>query len=207
MGKQALSLKEINKIKKLRLSGCSIDEIFQLTKKGRGTIYKYIKDVTLSEDQVLNLRSRQGGSKKKKEIHIKLAEEQAEFLLSGPYREDVIILAMLYWAEGHKNHGFGFTNTDGRMIKVFIKILVDVLNVPRSRIRPILRIFTGMNEMESLKYWSKVLKIPMSKIKVRMNDGGKNGRTKYGMCLINISKGHSFLKLMHAIIDNIVKTY
>lgn len=207
MGKKALTNKEINKIKKLRSIGHSVGEIHTITNKGTGTISRYIKGVIVSAKQLEALRARQGGSKIRKENNIRIANEQACNLLKGIDRENVIILSMLYWAEGHKNGGFEFTNSDGRMIQVYLKIIRSVLKIKDSHIYATVRVFTGMKESECLRFWSTTTNLPVSQIKVRMNDGGTSGRTKYGMCRIRVTKGHSFLKLMHALIDNIAKAY
>jgi len=64
-----------------------------------------------------------------------------------------------------------------------------------------LRIFSGKDESECLGYWSKMLAISKKNFTVYLNDGGISGKTKYGMCRVNIKKSGNLFKLIHALID------
>jgi hypothetical protein len=66
-----------------------------------------------------------------------------------------------------------------------------------------MRIFTGMDWEGCLSYWSKMTSIPKKEFKVRLNDGGTRGKTRYGMCRIGVRKGDCTLKLMHSLIDQV----
>ena len=198
---------DIEKIKSLRRKGLSIGKIVHILHLPKTTVWNYIQDVHLSPEKELLLRLSQGGSKKRKEEYIRQAKEQAILLLKGKDRESIIILAMLYWAEGHKKNSCGFTNTDGKMISIYLYIIRTVLKIPESRIHVTVRIFSGMKRQECLKHWSSVAHKPIADIKLRINDGGTSGKKKYGICRIEILKGHKTLKLMHALVDNIIATY
>ncbi len=196
---------KIEEIKRLRRNGFGINHIVSLSAVPKTTVWHHVHDVRLSNTQKAVLRSNQGGSRKRKLDNIKKAEERASLLLNNRGREFIAMIAMLYWAEGHKKGRCEFTNTDGRMIAFYLKILRYKLDISEQQIKVAIRIFTGMKEKECLNYWSSVVNIPARNIKVRMNDGGSSGRTKYGMCRITIIKGHGMLKLMHALIDKVSK--
>ncbi|MEI7513157.1 MAG: hypothetical protein WCJ74_00865 [bacterium] len=199
------SEKIIRKIKELRRQGFSIQQIMFLMSLPKTTVWNYIQDVSLTEEQKAILRTNQGGSTKRRENAIEEAENLASDLLKSKKRESVIIISMLYWAEGHKKNTCSFTNTDMLMISVYLKILRDSLKIPKDRIEITIRIFTGMNRVSCLSYWSSVTGVPKENIRVRFNDGGSSGKTTYGICRVTVIKGHMILKLMHALVGKISK--
>jgi hypothetical protein len=107
---------------------------------------------------------------------------------------------MLYWAEGCKK-AFNFVNSDGRMVDLYVKILVKVFDIDKERIIPTMRIYSQMDEKECLNYWAKITGLPKDRFFVRIDDGGKESSTKYGMCRITISKGSDTLKLVLSLIQ------
>jgi hypothetical protein len=196
------SIKKIEEIKELRKQGFSINELVERFSIPKTTIWHHIHNISLSKEQSALLRSRQGGGAIHKEKRWELSREYAKELLKSSDREMVIILVMLYWAEGSKG-SCNFVNSDGRMIQVYLKILRNVLDISEERIKPTMRIFSGMNEKECLDYWSKITKIPKKHFSIRFNDGGTRGKTRYGLCRITVKKGSNTLKLMHSLIDKI----
>jgi len=194
---------KINKLKEMRKSGCSIHQIMAELNLPKTTVWHHVQGIHLTKSQKIYIRSRQGGSKIRKEKAIIEADNFAIELLNSEYREKLVIISMLYWAEGHKKSNCEFTNTDGKMISVYLKIIRSVLKIPPEKIKITIRIFTGMNKNECLSYWSSITNVSEKLIKVRFNDGGSSGRTTYGMCRVTVLKGHSSLKLMHALINKI----
>lgn len=92
------------------------------------------------------------------------------------------------------------------MIQTYLVVIRNVFNIPEIMIKPTMRIFSGMNKNECLRYWSQITKIPKNRFIVRINDGSTSrGKTQYGMCRITIKKGHFTLKLIHSLIDQIYK--
>lgn len=194
------SLEKINQIKQLRLNGCSILRIMSELNLPKTTVWHHVKDIQLTDSQVRILKSNQGGSKIKKELNIQKANAFARELLSGELREPLIIIAMLYWAEGRKADRCEFINSDGQMIDLYLKILRNILKVPEEYIEITIRIFTGMNQKECVSYWKKITNVDKTRTKVKFNDGGTRGNTKYGLCRVTIKKSHQMLKLMHSLI-------
>lgn len=194
------SIEKIKKLKRLRRKGHSINELVAELSIPKTTVWHHIQGVKVLPRYVQILKSKRGGSRKRKEIGWKKARTRARELLQGPYRELVIVITMLYWGEGTKDR-FAFINSDGKMIQLYLLILRKVFNVPETDIKPILRIYSGMDRSKCLDYWSKITKISLDKFTVRLNDGGTKGRTKYGMCRIIIRKGGSLFKLMKSLID------
>lgn len=198
---------KINKLKKLRSAGFSIEQIMFELSLPKTTVWNHVQKIKLSEKQKAILRSNQGGSKKRKIENLKISDQVAITLLKGKDRESVIIASMLYWAEGHKNNRCEFTNTDGKMISLYLKILRENLKIEENRIGITVRIFTKMREKECVEYWSRVTKVPAQRIKVRLNDGGVSGKTQHGICRVTVLKGHATLKLMHSLVKKLLEEY
>ncbi len=191
-------VKTITKLKELRKKGYSIHALMAELSMPKSSVWHHIHGIKLQKKHILKLKANQGGSKLKKERDILRAGEDARLRMSS--RDSIVyaIIAMLYWTEGSKRR-CEFVNTDGEMIRLYLKIVRSHLQVPESRIQPTLRIFTNHNEKKSLNYWSKITRIPRKRFKVLLNDGGSSGRTPYGMCRIIILKGGYLLKLFKAL--------
>lgn len=187
----------------MRKKGRSIHDLMKLFSLPKTTIWYHIHKVKLTKSQKDLLRSQQGGGEKQKELRWMQAREQARKLLAGGNRELSIILAMLYWVEGHKKFSCSFTNSDGRMIAVYLFILRRVFLIQEESILPVVRIFSGMDRNKCLHYWSDITRVAKEDIIIRLNDGGSRGRTPYGICRIVLKKGNQTLKLIHSLIDQV----
>ncbi len=76
---------------------------------------------------------------------------------------------MLYWCEGtnyvprYRNNGtLAFTNTNIDMLKIWIKFLKDICNLNKEKIRARIYVHKNQNGQELKRYWSKILRIPLS---------------------------------------------
>lgn len=98
---------------------------------------------------------------------------------------------MLYWAEGDnnlKNANVRLTNTDPRMIRLFIKFAESVCNVPRKNIRLALILYPDIKEAECKNYWSDFTKIPLDQFYKTQFIYGKHPtkRLTNGICMVKI---------------------
>lgn len=198
------SIEKIEELIKLRKKGFSIAELVAKLSVPKTTVWHHIHDIKISPKYVQILKAKQGGSKKRAQENWEKARKLAQRLLYGNTREYSIALAMLYWGEGSKKV-CEFINSDGRIIETYLFILRTILKIPEESIKPTMRIFSGMDRMGCLNYWSHVTKIPKRKFLIRFNDGGTRGKTKYGMCRITVKKGANTLKIMHSLIDQFFK--
>ena len=200
---------KIKKLKDLRRKGYSINELMAELSMPKTTVWHHIQKVAVDPEYVSVLKAKIGGSRKRREKNLKIAKELAEKMINSPNREYLIILSMLYWAEGCKK-ACEFINSDGRMVDLYVKIIVKIFNIPKERITPTIRIFSGMDKTECLNYWSKITRLPKERFFVRIDDGGTKSRTKYGMCRISIKKGSNTLKLILSLIqqfyDQLIKS-
>jgi hypothetical protein len=190
---------KINKIKELRLAGHSINEIVMALSVPRTTVWHHIQHLTVAEPFKQALLSKRGGSTIRYQKDWREAEIRAKEILTGEQATLAISAAMLYWGEGGKKD-CTITNTDPRLLQLYLKFLYDVIQIPPEHINFSIRIFTGMEPEECLNYWASNLNIDINTFIIRYNDGGIKGKAKYGICRLTLKKGSKLLKLMHSLI-------
>lgn len=199
---------KINQIKKLRQHGYSLPEISKITHISKTTVFRYIKDVKILPKYISEWAGKRGGSRKRKLLKENFAFEQGiKFVGDLSYRDKLLILCALYWAEGSKRD-FGLSNTDPELIKIFVKSLREVLNIDIARLRVSIRIYEDLDREECLDYWSKIVDIPKDKfVNINVLPGKKKGKLKYGMCRIRILKGGDTLKKINGIIKAVQQSF
>lgn len=200
MGKLKTNAELINKIQTLRKKGYSLPEITQLAKVPRTTVFRYSKDVDILPEYKDNWRIKRGGSKKRKLIKEQKALEEAKRTIKKlSYKEKLLFLSALYWAEGSKKD-FGLSNTDPGLIKVFVNCLRELLKIDDNRFRVSIRLYGDLDRDKSLSFWSGITGIRKENfIGFNILPGRKNGKLEYGMCRVRISKGGDILKKINAI--------
>lgn len=195
---------KIKKLIELRKKGYSINELVKKLSIPKTTIWHHIHDIQLPAGDILRLRSAGGRmSKIRREQAIEKAKKEATMIMNTKKKYLVSLLAMLYWAEGDNKNSFSFTNTNHKIIKIFIYVLNNCFGVEKNKIIVTVRYFTGMDKNRCLSFWSKVTKIPKKNIKTYYNDGGNRGRTEFGICRIGVRKSGYLFKLVRSIIENI----
>jgi hypothetical protein len=96
---------------------------------------------------------------------------------------------MLYWAEGTlKGNTVDFTNSDPRMVRIFLKFLREVCGVDERRLRVYLYVYSKDNLEEIKKYWNGLTAIPLSQFtKPYIRETGVNqGNRKLPYGLVHI---------------------
>ncbi len=197
---------KIEQVKEMRSLGLSIGEIVIKTLMPKTTVWHHIRNIEIPPDYDEVLRAKRGGSKERSQKGWVMAKNLAKELLDGENRQFAIAVAMLYWAEGSKKV-CEFINSDGNMIGLYLHFIRNILKLPEARIKPTMRIFTGMDQAECMRYWVELTKIPAENFVIRYNDGGLRGKTRYGMCRITIRKGVNILKLMHSLRIDVISEF
>lgn len=202
-----LSSNELEKVIALRKTGHSISEIHNITKRGKATISRLIKEVPVLEKYKEILKEKQGGSKVRASKRWKSIREEAQILINDVnLQRQLLVLSCLYWGEGNKKE-FSLINSDTDLIKTVLCILIEI-GVPIERIKVSLRIYSDLNYESVIKFWSDFLNIPETKFgKVDVIEGKKQGKLKYGMCRIRIQKGEYYFKLIMSMIDLVKLKY
>jgi len=189
----------IIQIQTLRSQGLSLPEIKKKVHIGYGTIFRYIQGIEINSKFETFWRGKRGGSIKRKLIAERDASEKASHIgLNLSEKEKILILAVLYWAEGSKKD-FGLINSDPELIRVFIHGLVSILHVPLERIRVSVRIYEDLDKDTCLTFWSSITKISAKEIHTDIIRGRKTGKLLYGMCRVRLLKGGNELKYLKAV--------
>lgn len=212
---------------KLRLEGKSYSQIEKDLGVSRSTQSSWFSRLVLSEDaqKKINLRKGKGTEAllKRNRLQTKIAQDRARTARKEALacigklsdREKMLVGAALYWAEGYKrprhdhlgrerfSHEISLTNADPYLIESFMVYADAVLRIPVQKMKLELRLFAHQNENEVRKYWSDILKIPDSQIRVfRVKESISSLRKKpfdrllYGVAQLRIADSANFHVLM-----------
>ncbi|MBI2626870.1 MAG: hypothetical protein HYW77_01370 [Parcubacteria group bacterium] len=191
---------------KLRRKGYSIREITKKLNIGQGTASVWLRNIRLSPSAQKRLLSRikkgQFVSAQNKKART-VALNESLFLdalkdfrnlkLSRDIRR--LICAMLYWCEGAKDYSYiSFTNSDPKLVRRFIDLLVNDFGVTRRKIWARLHLHKYHNSRKQLKFWSRALDLDLGQFRqpfIKPNTG-KRIRENYPGC-VNISYYDSIL--------------
>lgn len=178
-----------NKALKLRLVGRSYSEISKLTGASKSTLSVWLKGLELPEQAKERIKKRVNQTSvaaliKRNHLQTKLAENRANINRGSAVkdigkiskRELFLIGTALYWAEGYKrpitkngkirtSHPVSLTNSDPSLVKIFLKFLRMVCEVPEDKISADVRIYEHQNEGYLLDFWSKTTQLPYNKFK------------------------------------------
>jgi hypothetical protein len=77
----------------------------------------------------------------------------------------------LYWAEGYKrlqikdgreltSHRICFVNSDAEMTRVFIRFLIEILNIQIGEILVTMRLYPHINEKDAFRFWMDATGLP-----------------------------------------------
>jgi len=204
----------------LRSSGKSYGEILkELNIKSKGTLSYWFKDLKLSADAEKRLESkiliaRKRGlfafnEKRTKRIlkeNRKVFREAAESINHLSKREILLIGIALYWGEGTKserrsNKSVVFSNSDPKMIALFMRFLREILKVPEEWIGGGINIYPQINEKIARNFWSGITKIPPKRFYVtkqisRASRGIRPSNTlPYGTVAVRVNKRLLFWKI------------
>lgn len=181
---------------KLRKGGRSYSEIRKLVPVSKSTLGLWFKSVKLSKQQIqtltnkrLEAANRGGLSRKLTRLRVTREIISSAKLEIGTLssRELRFTGLALYWAEGSKakennpSQGVTFSNSDTRMLKVFLKWLLEILKIPKKKIIFELYIHQSYSKKayEIRKYWAKRLSLPIGKFDRIYYKKNKIKRTKY----------------------------
>ncbi|PJB83764.1 hypothetical protein CO087_01045 [Candidatus Wolfebacteria bacterium CG_4_9_14_0_8_um_filter_39_46] len=95
---------------------------------------------------------------------------------------------MLYWAEGDSNpkNSLRLSNTDPRMIFLYAKFLMQVLNIPKEKLRATLILYPDLAKEKCIKFWSRIIGITKSQFYKTQYIKGfhPTKRLSNGICMI-----------------------
>ncbi len=194
------SLEIIKELKKCRRMGESIHELVSRFSIPKTTIWHHVHNIKLSEKQKQKIKKRQGGSKIRSEKAWENARKEALLILDKVNIHEIspIVLSTLYWAEGNKK-GLVFTNTDEKMIKLFLKIMREYFCIENKDILIWVRVNHSKDAQRCRRYWQKVTKTAFKQIRVDINGKNNKSRSIYGICRIVMRKGSYMQKVIYSL--------
>ncbi len=167
-----------NKAVALRREGNTYSEIMRIIPVSKSTLSEWLREVGIVKRQKQaftekkRLASLKGGQAKRKQridksnIIFNLAESEIGKLSK---RELWLLGIALYWAEGskekdgHPGSGISFSNSDYQMVNLFLKWLIEIINVPKEEIGFEIYIHDSYrNEVRRFqRYWSEKTGFPL----------------------------------------------
>ncbi len=167
--------KEKAKARALRMQGCSLREIAAKIKCAKSSISVWVRDISLTAEQIERLKSNQDKGRARaanhpnspKQVWNSLREDIAEaatkeiFVKYSKYALKIIGSA-LYWAEGSKSsiNMVSFSNSDPKMIALMMKFFRNVCDVPEKKFRGAINIHPHLDKEKAVKFWAKISGIP-----------------------------------------------
>lgn len=196
--------KVIDALKMDRKAGMSMSQLMKKYDMSKTGIWHHVQKVELSLEQRKEIRSYIGGSKAEKAREWERAKRQSNEILA---RVDIrhtwpVLYAALYWSEGTKS-SFVFTNTDARMIQVFLYMARNYLDIKNEDLDFMIRTCSPMNINECRKHWASIADVPISQIRINHHDKHNKSTTQFGMCRITLKRGAYHLKLVHCLFRDI----
>jgi len=181
---------------KLREKGYSLNDIAKQLNVSKSTASVWLSGVKISNNGILKLRHKTDFAREKS---IKTNKQKKQDLISGITKNNElflktilknsdikkIICALLYWCEGSKSKNLvGFTNSDPKMMKLFINSLRSAYNLDESKFRILLHIHEYHNDNKQKIFWSKVTGINLNQFhkSYRKSHTGKNKKAGYQGC-------------------------
>lgn len=211
-------LEQKQKAIKLRKEGMSYSEILTVVPVAKSTLSIWLRSVGLSKPQQQRLTAKKlaaaqrGGALRKtarKELTSKIYKTAEKQIGRISKRELFLIGAVLYWAEGTKEKeaapgsGIQFTNSDPKMLKVFLLWLKSVCKIDEEKIH--FQIYLHETNIKRIQevvtFWSKNLGVTedrLSKVYFKRNKVSTNrknvGESYFGLLRIKVRRSSGLVR-------------
>jgi hypothetical protein len=218
---------EKKKAIELRKKGLTYSEILKIVPVAKSTLSLWLRSVNLSKRQSQKLTrkkllaARRGGEARRKQrrfITKRIKEEAMTEISSISERDLLLIGTALHWAEGSKNKesnpsvGMIFSNSDSRMIRMYIKWLEESMNVLSDDI--CFEVFIHENrkkEIETfLKYWSSITGFPVARFdRIYFKRDKRNTKRKnvkegyYGLLRVKVRRSTNLNRKIEGFVEAI----
>ena len=167
--------KDKQKALEYRKKGYSYSQIKEKLKVSKSTLSGWLHNMPLSEKRIRELQADnpirieryRNTMQAKKDTRLKKVYKKVYKDIRILSKRDLFLAGLfLYWGEGTKASSCSvvLTNTNPAMLKFFIKWL-ELFNVKRQNLKVKLHLYSDMNVKQSLDFWSKELKIPISQVR------------------------------------------
>lgn len=204
-----MKLEEKSKARELRRSGKAITEISQIVKCSKSIVFKWTKDIALTEDQKRRLKYPfiLLAEKKHALAVLRHAQFEADGLEWAKVDERFRLICALYWGEGGKTEtSFRISNSDSSLIKVILNWLLSEGFEKKIRFDVVYHDIGTVEENEIIKWWNDKLEhLPEmawtnnTKIDTRKYNCKKPGKLLYGTARITVHNTELFYNIMGGI--------
>lgn len=199
------------KIMELRKMGKSYNQISRTLNTSKGTISYYLADNETSQkvkNKLINknnIASRERIKKLINQNRKRWAENKINAAAKAKNdfkklsRNSLFIAGIsIYWGEGDSkpNNPLRISNTDPRMIKIYVRFLKEIMGVEASKIRLGLILYPDLNNRVCQEFWAKASELPIDNfIKTQyINGNHPTKRLANGICMV-IANGGNPLKI------------
>jgi hypothetical protein len=169
-------IKDKSKAIELRKKGMSYSQIKTELGISKSTLSGWLQGMPLSEKRIKVLRDfnpmrieRCRNTKMvKREKRLDLVYQKVLKDIGKLSKRDLFLAGLfLYWGEGTKvnKYATAFTNTDPLMVRFFVKWITNCFDIRKSDLSVLLHLYTDMDIMDTSKFWSKELGIPLNQFK------------------------------------------
>lgn len=179
--------------REMRSEGASLPEIVAVVCVPRNTVYYWIRDILLSDEQnkVIAAKKKAGGMhghmKASEALKSKYAKNRENFRSIGREEAKGSLLhamgCMLFWAEGSKKRNTViFTNTDSSMIEIFHRFLLEEMKVDAAKIRYDCTVHDDPGNLckdECASIWASSLGVEKSRINVSLSKDKRKLKRRY----------------------------
>lgn len=186
---------------KLRRRGKSYSKISKELGVPKSTLSDWFSDIDWSKSIKADLtkkanyiaRKRLRAYNKKQKIFWEAWREQARQQARDNFsklKSNPLFISgiMIYWGEGDSKpeNPFRLSNTDPRMIKLYVKFLIESLNVSRENIRLGLILYPDLVEDRCIDFWSENTGINKSQFYKTQFIRGRHPtkRLSHGICMV-----------------------
>ncbi len=217
-------IEEKEKAIKLRKEGFSYSEILKKIPIARSTLSLWLRSVGLAKAQFQRTTQKRiegglRGAAARRRNRIKITKEikrKARKEVKSINKENLWLIGVaLYWAEGSKekengkNSGVKFSNSDPKMILLFIKWLKNSFSINSSDLVYELYIHETADIKRAQVYWSNILSISTKKIRTYLKKSKiktirKNtGNNYYGLIRVTVNKSTNLNRMITGWIEGI----
>jgi hypothetical protein len=159
----------------MRSRQMSYSQIKEKLGVNKSTLNYWLKDIPLSKERILELGANneirierfRNTMLAKQEVKRDLAYSVVSKDIGKISKREMFIAGLfLYWAEGGKtrNTTVVLTNTNPTMLKFYLRWL-ELLKVPKEKLRINLHLYSDMNINEKIEFWSNTLDIPKNQFR------------------------------------------
>lgn len=161
----------------LRREGKTYSEIKEILKIPKSTLSGWLARTYFTEEELVRLKEKRISKRllaiektrltkrKKRDQRIQdQLSKQTSYWKKMTKRELELCGIFLYWGEGDKrlNGPISVNNTDPQVMKFVNYWMLNILKIPKEKIKAILHLYSDMDIKKETLFWSRELNIPVS---------------------------------------------